>query len=267
MSDLSVCVLCYGDYPQLARRCLNSLLSAEDGWEHIQDFRIGLNNVSDETAAFVREWGRRAVAEVGVPCYLYNTYENRLKYPTMRRMIFDAEFPLADFTMWFDDDSYLAGGPDFWNDVVATMCDADMLGQRWFKKFIGKQRDWIMAQPWAQGAPPPGPDAIFSTGGWWTIRSSILAKYDWPFPEIRHKGGDMVLGELCRCQGLRVLQFDRGVCINANANGEHSKADRRGLSLDDQGEFEIGFDYSGEPLGREHQALVCFREVINGPVS
>ena len=60
----SVCVLLYGDYPDLASRCLQSIRNS-DGAVYVQDIRLGLHNVSlatrkvvdREIALFNGSWG------------------------------------------------------------------------------------------------------------------------------------------------------------------------------------------------------------------
>ena len=56
----------------------------------------------------------------------------------------------------------------------------------------------------------------------------MLFDYDWPCRELRQHGGDSMLGELLRHTGGTMVDFSAGVCINANARGEHSSAPRRG---------------------------------------
>src|SRR5688572_16582320 len=98
----TVAVLLYGDHPELARRCLNSIHPTE--W--VGEVRIGLNRVSLRTRKFALAWAERwptsrvtfyeAVwARPDVPAF---------KYPVMRHMLRRLLSPLV---CWFDDDSYL----------------------------------------------------------------------------------------------------------------------------------------------------------------
>jgi len=261
-NKVSVCVLLYGHHTDLAKRCLGSIEAALPSPDLIQDFRIGKNGVSESTSEYVREWVGRVHLKTRIPCITYAPFGNVLKYPTMRRMFFDDKNPLADYTMWFDDDSYIDGGHNFWSDVVNIMKSFDMVGQHWYKGFIGRQRDWIKTQKWAIYPEVEASKVRFCTGGWWTIRSRILHEFDWPFKAIRHKGGDMILGELFRQQGLRMGQFCRGVRINADAEGGHSKAARRGYSANNGIEMEVGYNYAGNPLSEDHQKFELWREII-----
>jgi hypothetical protein len=66
-------------------------------------------------------------------------------------------------------------------------------------------------------------------GAWWIADPAFLARWDYPFPELRHNGGDVLLGELCRQQGASTFAYRDGVAINACPAGHESRAARRGL--------------------------------------
>lgn len=251
MSYISACALFYGDHTSLADRCLASLLTAEGGRDKIHDFRLGLNSVCEETRKYVHQWARRVSDSWDIPCLVFDAPGNALKYPLMRKMFFSSEYPLAQMTMWFDDDSYLAGNPQFWQDVYDKMQDCAMVGQRWYKAVSGPQKEWLKTQEWSRRQ-APDKNIQFFTGGWWTILSSVLRQYNWPIPELRHKGGDMLLGWLMSVNGWKVSTFDKGVRINADANGKHSAAERRGLSADRGPEQDLARNYSGVPLPTDH---------------
>lgn len=228
----SVCVLLFGDNVALAARCLNSITTSA-AWDLIRDIRIGLNAVSDSTLSLVRA----QAAKCKVPVYVYREINNRnvLKYPMMRRMLYDPVRPMrAEWVMWFDDDSYIYDhNPDWWRDV-ALVCEcrnAALLGSvyRPTYQFSVKERAAIAKQPWYAGAlMPASHKPQFCTGGWWVAKPSILATWDYPFPVICHNGGDVLLGELCRQQGYAISNYNSGVSINADAAGWESKAKRRG---------------------------------------
>ena len=45
---------------------------------------------------------------------------------------------------------------------------------------------------------------------------------------LKHRGGDVLLGELIRSQGLKLANYKKGVAINADDNGKESASKRRG---------------------------------------
>lgn len=194
--------------------------------------RIGTNAISQRTWELVRHLG----LEDSVFC---RSDENIKKYPMMRRL-FGLRHPAADarlsvvtpFVMWFDDDSYIkAEDPHDWLRLVEqTVENADMIGSVYTIRLQGRQETWIMDQPWYTGLPVRRSQRVaFCTGGWWAIRTEVLQKFQWPPPELVHRGGDVMLGELCRQQQLRISDFSEGVAINANAEGVAARAPRRGF--------------------------------------
>lgn len=236
----TICVLLYGDYPQLASRCLESLrkhILPED-----RNVRVGLNAVSAAT--------RQVVMDFGLPeeC-LWESDTNIYKYPMMRQMVHGRLPVTTDYLMWFDDDSCISGleqsdleklaaadrerpstvASDWLRLVDHAMVDADMIGSIYWMNWQGRQRDWVRDQPWYNGASLEGPRVKFATGGWWTIRAELLRRFDYPWPELEHRGGDMLLGELFRQQDLRLRQFRSGLWINADVFGFESKSPRRGF--------------------------------------
>jgi len=216
----------------------------------------------------VQDFARRIWEKHGIQSRIFYA-PNVYKYPIMRRMFYDHE-PLAEATMWFDDDSYfeIPQPTNWWEHLWAHLEKGDMLGQIWLMPIQGNQWEWIQSQPWHRpglGLPTKKhkgkPCFEFCQGGWWVIRSEVLRRYDWPLAEIRHNGGDSMLGELFRHQGLRMGRFYGGVRINADAQGRHSKASRRGMS-----EKRVGWNYSGQPLDTSHQQFEYETELVGGPV-
>lgn len=114
--------------------------------------------------------------------------------------------------------------------VEQTVENADMIGSVYTIRLQGRQETWIMDQPWYTGLPVRRSQRVaFCTGGWWAIRTEVLQKFQWPPPELVHRGGDVMLSELCRQQQLRISDFSEGVAINANAEGVAARAPRRGF--------------------------------------
>lgn len=241
----SVCVLLYGDHPDLASRCLQSICTSQAD-EYVQDLRIGLNCVSERTYNLVKDllvgvnnvWPTRKC-----PVILYEPGNNQFKYPTMRRMFYDASFPLADNVMWFDDDSYISAPNLFWPAVAGKTCDDKVLGQIWTMQLYDSQWSWMSTQPWFN-AKRERPDKFnFCQGAWWVCPSRILKELNWPIPELKHCGGDSLFGEVLAHSGYGLRRYDAHVKINADQSGAHSRSKRRGYS-----EQNLGMDYVGEVL-------------------
>ena len=266
MASFTVCVLCYGPHTSLAVRCLESLRAAiQQGAGWVQDIRIGLNDVAPETRAYVQEWAC-GLSAYGCNVYVFDPGRNVYKYPLMRRMFHDrSQTPeLGDMVMWFDDDSYLEPVSAAWWKQLAILCDTHaMVGQRWRMPVQRNQLAWCASQPWWNpriGPPVPVLHAgrtqqcfEFCQGAWWVLRSDVIRRLNWPIPELRHNGGDSLLGEVLRHCELPVARFDRGVRINADDKGAHSRAKRRGY----RDPHHVGADYAGQPLSTSHQQFDC----------
>lgn len=234
--DICVCVLFYGEDAvslPLARRVLNAPMRQLA--KHNVEFRFGFNAVGAGTKDFVRE----AVAQDFPGALWAEPEQNIYKYPLMRRLFYDRPLK-SPLTMWFDDDSCLA--PDnpieSWLPRVQKLLETyTMIGSLYRQRLVGGQAAWIKNQWWYNNKPPSS-YVKFCTGGWWTIRTETLLRFNWPLPELRHRGGDVMLGALCEQHGLALTHFRDGVWINANEHGVESKAPRRGYN-----ERPIGFDY------------------------
>lgn len=246
MRNYTVCVLCYGDHPTLARRCLASILKSDMPPGRV-NVVIGLNEVSTTSSQVVSYLAQRSDAPITVVSSDYNV----CKYPMMRRMLrLDC---VSDIVVWFDDDSFISK-PDFWSklDIEITKTeqqfgDRFMLGQVWHLPVQGNQQQWFSTQSWFSQEVGPCKNIRFCQGAWWAMPKSTLHAIDWPIPELKHCGGDSLLGEVCRHKNIQLKHYDYGVRINANWDGEHSKALRRGYS-----EKVLGSDFSGTPYPVDH---------------
>lgn len=257
----SVCMLFYGDYPELARRLLESLRVHN----YVQDFRIGLNAIGPETRDLVYTWGRGKSRQTPTRIYEAENFANLGKYPLMRAMLRDQ--PLAPRTMWFDDDSYLdpTCGLEWWDQAVQVSDDAVQVGAVHSIRQRHHQHTVICQQPWYTGLPVGAKHLYtFATGGWWIAQSEFLLKWDYPFPALHHNGGDSILGELIRQQRQRLVRFSAGTqchCESCAAKGLRTgvpvvhinvggRKGRRGLGVTD--EQYVWADGQAQP-SLEHQ--------------
>ncbi len=235
--DLTVCVLLYGsdDYClRLAERVLNAPLRQLGAVT--RDFRFGLNAVGDGTRQLVATVVREHFPEALV----VDCPENIHKYPMMRRLFYDKPLQTG-LTMWFDDDSCITAQTDvnaWFTRVQHQMRAYTMLGSVHKERLVGNQATWIKAQPWYNDK-EPNAYTQFAAGGWWVIKSQTLTDFNWPPSELKHRGGDVMLGELLRQHGLPLGHFRDDVWINANAVGVESQSTRRGRS-----EEPVGYAYT-----------------------
>lgn len=244
----TVCVLLYGDHQELAFRCLYSLLQGSWG-SVVENVKIGLNNVSRDTHAIASNWAAVCGRPVSFISPEWPEGSPALKYPVVRRMFCSDD--LERSVMWFDDDSYLdSDGSDFWKEAAEKASQHKVLGQVMRRSMSQSQWQWIQRQWWADKSLPYRGEFIFPQGAWFTADTSLLHRLDWPMKQLRHCGGDAMLGELLRHQKVAITPWRSGVRINAGETGEDSSSARRGFS-----EPMLAEDYCGEPLPTDHHCV------------
>lgn len=223
---IRVFALLYGNYHVLHKRLLASL--------HVRmptsvPIHLWLNTVCNETKELVEET-RAARPNV----FVFVSNENKPKYHCMREMFGgfkekdeDGSYRYPEtWAMWFDDDSYIEDYY-FYSSICGFMAknDAWYVGQPWFVHLKEGQAEWIKSQPWYKGVPfeviKGKPGINFAQGSFWVLRSDLIRSLDWPL-NLAHNGGDVMLGEAVRQQGISFLKFWKGVKLN--------NAPRRGYS-------------------------------------
>lgn len=232
--DFTICVLLYGDYPDLAERCLKPLTMLPSGQVEL---RVGANSISLATHKVVDRLLGRGGVELR---NWYPSEDNLHKYPMMRIMLHDPRNPVTTpFVMWFDDDSFILN-PDGWLDsVAAAMKDVQFIGSPRFIQWQGNQREWVKHQPWYNNKDVTNRRRItFFQGGWWCARRELLETYDYPWPCLDHRGGDVMLGEMLFQQDVPRGNWSHGVAINADHSGKADASLRRGFDSK-----PIGFDF------------------------
>ena len=234
-SEFTVCALFFGPHADLAERLLTSLSGLVVPAN--TQFRLGLNRVSTETALEVVAFKNRTTSR-GASVLTYQGKPPYWKYPLMRRMFHESPIT-TPYVMWFDDDSWIdpAAPPDLFVRIAHTMQTHDIIGAPYVMTLRGGQRAWVEDQPWYTGQHIQH-TVSFITGGWFTIKTEILMKHDWPPACFEHNGGDVMLGAMCQQQRYKMGRFTHGLHINARPGGTCSSAPRRGASQD-----PIGFDY------------------------
>ncbi len=216
----TVGVLLYGGYPDLARRVLTPLLPH---WEEGRiALRVGANAACEETVEFLRVAGL-------LDYHTWVDTTNPGKYPMMRRMLYAGGVRPIDtpYSMWFDDDSYIReeATARFFDRAEAVMDQGyDLVSNKWQIRLAPGQAEWIMAQPWYDGKTKFCTHQVvhFFGGGWWMARTQSLFASNYPFPELYHNGGDVMMGVLAGMKGWKTTGWNDGVEIN--------KEPRRGLS-------------------------------------
>ena len=217
----TVFVLCYGEYLELAKSCLGSIL----GTLPIErlDLRVGLNAVCDATRGYVKSLPATKI---------YEDASNAGKYVIMRRMFHDPECPITTtHLVWFDDDARIVKG-SIWQRlaeaiVVNHPCGTRLYGLTMHHDIAGFARAGYDSTPWFREAtwwrgkdmfvgrgPQTAPDGTFihfAVGWFWCMATEMIRAADIPDVRLVHNGGDIACGEAVRQAGgkLQPLNVDK----------------------------------------------------------
>lgn len=238
--SLTVFVLCYGDYPGLAKRCINSILRTTPAGRI--KLRVLCNECSQETLDYV---SRLPYTEI-----VYVDSTNLLKYPMMRRAFYDPHFPIkTKYLLWFDDDSYAADhkwlkllcqqiidnhpkgcrlfGWEYMHDLNTFAKDGHRPDQ-WFTQATWHRGEQFLAR---KGMPAPNGSLIpFVAGGFWALNTEVMKQAQIPDGRLTHHGGDIVIG-------AQVIQAGYSICNwNIGKKYVHSSGhEPRGMSVKPSG--------------------------------
>ena len=240
---VSICVLTYGDYLDLVRRCIDSVLQHCPRAEY--RLLVGANAPGRKTKEYLE--GLKASGAIDT---LIISPENINKCPMMRRLFAEVD---TEYIWWFDDDSWIEHGNTFgdWlGKARAAAPDIMMWGAAYFVSHehefsYGRDAvEWVRKAEWFAGkAPPswqPGGKGVsnhdgresgdgrwfFIAGGCWLIRTAAVRALDWPDRRLLKEGDDVLLGEALRQKGWKVEQMGltSGIALNKHA--------RRGIHRD-----------------------------------
>lgn len=211
-------VLCYGDFAEMHRRCLQGIVSTTQS-RHV-DLRVYCNQAHPETVALAERLHADGRIQV-----LYKSAENKRKYPAMREMFHDPNHPIeTPWVVWFDDDTMCDVDGQWFDKMTTALHQAavkdvklGMLGSRYFFKMAPKHAEWVRKASWyagrqfrdKAGAEAPNGDKIhFGTGSFWVLRTDLIKTCDIPDPRITHNGGDICVGEQIWQQGYNLKHWN-----------------------------------------------------------
>lgn len=216
---VTIFVLFYGDFFDLHKKCLTSLLATVPSKR--MDLRVGSNALGAESLAMIEQY-----VQQGFITKHYQHTTNDYKYPVMREMFWDESHPITTkWVLWFDDDSTCDVEPN-WFNILATHIaqhhkgrDAHMIGANFVWTTNERQRTIMAARPWFKNRPwrdakgqgsPNGNKIIFAAGGFWAITTEALRAADIPDlgTGLTHNGGDWQIGEQLYQAGYGIKQFN-----------------------------------------------------------
>ena len=225
-------ILCYGDYYDMHKRLFHSLqryLPADEArvvvWGNQLSKRCQ-DLVYSSLKPFHDPWA----------CMFDG---NKPKYEVMRELwTCPTTAPQTPWTLWLDDDTHIVA-PDWWEKTKGiieskkseNICYA---GFKWYVHHLPGQEQFIRESEWYQGRPwemcptrnrkVKKPGITFANGAYVWLRTDVLKQLNWPDPRLVHNGGDTLLGEAVRQQGLPFHEIKYGVKGNdAKRRGRSDK--------------------------------------------
>ena len=211
----TICLLLYGDYPDMHKVCLDSLLQTVPA--HLVDLRIGSNDLCERTLQYLDD-----IERTGRTFIHYRNHDNKRKYPVMRDMFYDESNPIdTNYLIWFDDDTVCNRDGDWLaklaDSIISNHDDGyRMYGPIYTWNIRKSQVDWIKESEWysgrpfrnKRGRPAAGANKIhFATGSFWALETAAMRSCDIPDIRIGHNGGDYMIGEQLYQGGYKLKAF------------------------------------------------------------
>lgn len=203
--NTTVCALLYGDYPDLHRLFITRLITSVHGDTPIY---IGTNQLGHASIDILKAvlkvdpkavTGGHDIISGRVKIYTKNN-TNCYKYPVMRRMFSDIG---TNNALWLDDDTIMPGNTRWLSQLQNMFAEGvDYTGVEYYMYFSGSQSTFIKSRPWYKGLPfskkENKPCFVFYTGGFFGLSNKAIKLLEWPDINLRHNGGDTLLGEAVR---------------------------------------------------------------------
>lgn len=214
--DVLICTLLYGDHFDLHKRILDSFVKCVPAETTVW---IWMNSCGKQTQDYAK------LLQPNRKWILSFAGTNEPKYKVMRDMFLlfkEAEGSDHKWVVWFDDDSWIT--KDDWFAHMEAYIKAKQrenicyIGQPWFVHHLPGQWDFISKSKWFKDRLTEKicdkPGVNFAQGAYWWLRTDVACRLDWPDERLSHNGGDTLLGEAIRQQGLPFHKHDYGVKVN-----------------------------------------------------
>jgi len=198
----TICVLLYGHYTDLARRCIESVKRFVPNDECV--LRIAMNSCCAETLQYVSEIQDSMPVELVI-----RSDVNIHKYPIMRKLFWDTRID-SDWIIWFDDDTHIISDtwwPGLWQFLDRFPVEAAGKLACW--GLLPGEWEFIQKCDWYEGRKPEivGSSGeygcCFIVGSYWAIKTECIRILNWPDPRLIAQGGDTLLGSAMWQKGWR----------------------------------------------------------------
>ena len=212
---ITLCVLVYGDYHDLHKKCINAVLNTTTS--DVIDFRVASNEVCKATVKYLTELHESKKINV-----YYKNDKNLKKYPVQRAMWYDPEHPInTKWLIWFDDDTICDKRRDWLVDLANNIIqnpDVGMIGPKYFYNVASSQLEFMKKATWWRGRAlqdkagneiPNGNKVHFITGSCFALRTDVMMTCGIPDVRINHNGGDWLNGAALWQNGFKLKSWNQ----------------------------------------------------------
>jgi len=222
---VTICLLMYGDFAELHKRCLNAVLATTP--KDRVELRVGGNQLCRETDTYLRK-----LHESGDIAHLNISSVNRRKYPVMRDLF--REPPLTtNWVIWLDDDT-LCDTDSGWLVKMLGVASANFdrncrwVGPHYKYRMNDSWREWCAQGGWYRSLPWPEDNKIgFATGSLWMAHVPTLLAADVPDCRLGHNKGDVTVGCQFHQAGVKLCNFSaKKETVNWSSSARRGITDR-----------------------------------------
>jgi hypothetical protein len=223
-NKFEVLICCYGDYLDIAKRCIGSLLRLSSQPLKIH---IGTNECGIKTKIYLRNlFDKKDIAT------LIESNTNLNKDPMMRKLI---DCVNSEYFLWLDDDSYIT--ENLWDVMVNDHIQNHQFDVSGFPHYSNRlswpynnppYHEFLKQRPWFNNITQPSEaDCLFPVGGCWLAKTEYIRQHNYPDHGMhlrwhQHRD-DMLIGDMIKeTQGKFVTLFGWDSIFKVN------KSPRRG---------------------------------------
>lgn len=199
MYNFDILVCCYGDYYDIAYRCLNSVIDLSSTKLNIH---VGLNECGKDTKYYCRN-----LLDYNKITTLIESNINLNKDPMMRKLI---DCVSNDYFLWLDDDSYVTeSGWDLKVVDHISNNDFDISGFPHVSNRLAwpyndpPYYEYLSQRPWFNNIIKSNEEGcVFPVGGCWIANVEYMRKQNFPdrgmFERWHQHRDDMLLGDMIK---------------------------------------------------------------------
>ena len=199
---VTFCILMYGDFAEMHRRCLDSVLTTVP--KERRTIFVGSNALCPASIEYVTQLVESGDVEVH-----FRHASNDRKYPVMREMFRSPQHPIrTEYLIWLDDDTFCDKDRLWFSKLGECIVKYHPTGDRCFgplrffkltpsQQAAYRQSNWYKRRPWSGRSGQESPNEThvpFASGSFWALHTASMRQADVPDERLQHNGGDYAIG-------------------------------------------------------------------------